>query len=421
MTEETARYRIISLEEENIKRIRAAYIAPTGNVVEITGDNDQGKSSVLDAIKFAFGGKGAVEPDPVHLGETKGKIIVDCGAFKVTKIFKRREDGTTGETLKVEFADGRTASSPQTLINTVYNELTFDPLEFVNMKPGEQFDAAKVLVPGIDFDAIEEADQEDREARKIQNRMAGEKRGAADLIKVVAGAASLDEDDLARQLEAALLHNSGLNEVVAEAGRIRQRVSSARDRVEQLTNELAAAKEMLDVAEKLAANLKPAGEFIDTNAIRADLELARAGRQAKVDAARKAELNREAAEHEKKAEELTKAIESRERRKREVITKAKLPVPGMSFENGMVMLDGVPLEQASMSKKIRLSVAVAAAMNPSLRVVLVKDASLLDKKSWALLAEIADEMDLQIWCETVSSDRAGAIVIEDGHVASINK
>ncbi|WP_164894988.1 hypothetical protein, partial [Mesorhizobium sp. M7A.F.Ca.AU.001.01.1.1] len=77
---------------------------------------------------------------------------------------------------------------------------------------------------------------------------------------------------------------------------------------------------------------------------------------------------------------------------------------------------GQPLDQASQAEKIRVSVAIAAAMSPKLKVAIIKDGSLLDKKSWALLEQFAIEHDLQVFVETVDSTRPTAIVIEDGSI-----
>lgn len=49
--------KITSLELENVKRIRACAITPTQNgLTVIGGRNNQGKTSVLDAIAWALGG-----------------------------------------------------------------------------------------------------------------------------------------------------------------------------------------------------------------------------------------------------------------------------------------------------------------------------------------------------------------------------
>ena len=48
--------RIISLQAENIKRLKAVEITPEGDIVVIAGRNGQGKTSVLDSIWYALGG-----------------------------------------------------------------------------------------------------------------------------------------------------------------------------------------------------------------------------------------------------------------------------------------------------------------------------------------------------------------------------
>ena len=47
--------KIIKLQAENIKKLRAIEISPDGPVVKITGKNAAGKSTVLDSISWALG------------------------------------------------------------------------------------------------------------------------------------------------------------------------------------------------------------------------------------------------------------------------------------------------------------------------------------------------------------------------------
>jgi hypothetical protein len=65
-----------------------------------------------------------------------------------------------------------------------------------------------------------------------------------------------------------------------------------------------------------------------------------------------------------------------------------------------------------------VSVAIGAALNSRVRVILVRDGSLLDEKSMKLLEELAAQYDLQVWLERVSGDDEVGILIEDGMVAA---
>ena len=62
--------KIVKLEAENFKRLRAVSITPEGNVIEITGRNEQGKTSILDLIWAVLGGSEAVKdtPQPIRQG-----------------------------------------------------------------------------------------------------------------------------------------------------------------------------------------------------------------------------------------------------------------------------------------------------------------------------------------------------------------
>jgi hypothetical protein len=93
-----------------------------------------------------------------------------------------------------------------------------------------------------------------------------------------------------------------------------------------------------------------------------------------------------------------------------------MPVEGLSFGDGEVLFDGIPLDQASQAEKIRVSVAIAMAANPKLRVLCVRDGSLLDRESWRLLAELVESNDYQCWVEVTDDEGKTGIVIEDGTV-----
>ena len=66
--------KIVKLSSENIKKLVAVEITPTGDVVKIEGRNDAGKSSVLDSIAMALGGAALIPGVPVRQGQKAGKI-----------------------------------------------------------------------------------------------------------------------------------------------------------------------------------------------------------------------------------------------------------------------------------------------------------------------------------------------------------
>ncbi len=123
----------------------------------------------------------------------------------------------------------------------------------------------------------------------------------------------------------------------------------------------------------------------------------------------------------KASDEMTDTLARLDNEKRERIASASYPVDGLGFgDDGVVTFGGVPLSQASQAEQIRVSMAIGLALNPELRVVLIRDASLLDTRSLALVAEMAEHADAQVWLERVSKVDAGAVVLEDGEVVHLD-
>lgn len=436
--------KIISLEAENVKRIKAVRIEPNGNMVEISGKNAQGKTSVLDSIYWAIAGKDAVQSTPIRKGEEAAIIKLDLGELKITRKFKATDDGDYTTTIAVESPEGAKYGSPQKMLDDLIGELSFDPLAFTRMKPGDQLETLKRFVPGVDFAAIEKANKADFDERTIVNRRAKELRAQADGMGIVGAIPEpIDETALVAELESAgaqaaeierrkagraaaeqqeQAHTARILEMAGRRETAERQIAALQETVAAISDAISDAEaERAALSKKLRA-APPLPEPIDTSAIKARIAEARQ-RTAEITslrdrAAAKEDANKRAKDAETKAKDLTKAIDDRNAAKEKAISEAALPVPGITFADGGVMLDGVPFDQASDAQQLRASIAIASAMNPKLRVIRVRDGSLLDADSWALLGEFADKNDMQVWAETVASGRPGAVVIEDGMVKS---
>ena len=116
------------------------------------------------------------------------------------------------------------------------------------------------------------------------------------------------------------------------------------------------------------------------------------------------------------AQEFQATIEQIDADKAKALADADFPVDGLSFDSEQVLYRDVPFSQASSAEQLRVSMGMAAAANPDLRVMLIRDGSLLDPDSLRLVAEFAAERDFQVWLEVVREDEACSVVIEDGAV-----
>ncbi|SEB95933.1 ATP-binding protein [Bradyrhizobium erythrophlei] len=441
MTAQATPLKILSLDVENMLRVRAVRIKPDGNILELTGRNRQGKSSVIDALWAALGGEKMIPADPVHDDAKMGTVIVDIGdatglKYRVTRRIKKKDDGDWSTSLTIENEDGFRSDKPQQILNTLIGALSCDPLDFINKKPKEQFDLLKTFVAGVDFDAIAKANDTDFDERTRVNRDAKALRTRSDAIVIdeTAPTEQVDEAALVRELAEAADKNGAVQRFRSEQAARRQRAAerdaaaeTARQRIAQLQTEIVALTDQVDADETAAAELRleisEAGDeplTVDTQELQAKITAAR-DTNAKVAAAtrsrtEKERLAGEAAALEERSDTLSKAIAARETEKQEAIARAEMPVPGLSFGDGVILLDGHPLAQASQAQKLSLAVAIAMKLQPRLRFLTTKHAALLDDESWAALVRLADEQDLLVIAETVNSSRPTAVVIEDGHV-----
>mgnify|MGYP003531388192 CR=1 FL=1 len=417
--------KIVALQAENLKRLVAVEIRPDGNMVEITGKNGQGKSSVLDAIWWALEGASHIQAQPIRKGATKALIKLDLGDIKVTRRFTAQEDGGYTTSITVENAEGASFKQPQTMLDALVGSLAFDPLAFTRMKAADQLETLKRFVPGVDFEAIEAEQKRDFEARTVINRRAKDLRAQAAAIALPDGAPlePIDDAALVAELEGAGQTNAELEQRKArrasavescerdetEAARLRAEAKALIERACDCEDRAKATRDQLAKAPALP-------DPVDTGAVREKIAAARTHNETAAKFVQRAELEKAAAAEEAKSEALTKALAERDAAKAKAISAAKMPVDGIAFGADGVLLAGVPFEQASDAEQLRASIAIAAAMNPKLRVIRVRDGSLLDEDAMKLLAQFADAHDMQVWVERVDSSGAVGFVLEDGRV-----
>jgi hypothetical protein len=95
-------------------------------------------------------------------------------------------------------------------------------------------------------------------------------------------------------------------------------------------------------------------------------------------------------------------------------------VPGLGFEEDAVTYNGLPFAQASDAEQIKVSIAMGMAGNPKLRVMRIKDGSLLDDDSMKVVEEMAVTNDFQVFVEVVDTSGKVGVYLVDGEIAAID-
>lgn len=429
-------HKIIRLEAENVKRLKAVSITPDGNLIEITGRNRQGKSSLLDSIWWALTGNSNIQTSPIRAGEEKAHVTLDLGSIVVIRKFNAKDDGGYTTSVTVSTPDGMQAQKPQKYLDDLVGALSMDPLAFAEAKAEEQFETLKSFVPGFDFIAIEDLIKSDYADRTDVNRKLKDTRA-----QVAAIAFPDDTPEQPIDVEALTLELQQAGEKNADGQRIAGDKRRAEDLAERLSGEATRLDEQAAEYERLAKQSRDAAEqkrsdaaeqtkragaikipaMIDPSEITKKLQDARVINDNVAKRVERDRLNALVEQYDGESKALTKAIDDREEEKREAIAAAALPVEGIGFGAGFITLNGQPFDQASDAEQLEASIAIAIAQNPRLKVIRIRNGSLLDADAMKVVAAMADKHDCQVWIETVSSGRDGAFVIEDGELVEAQK
>lgn len=405
-------YKLVELRAENFRRLKAVSIKPDRALFNISGRNEQGKSSILDAVAAAIGGKDAFPPAPVRSGQKAAEISLDFGALKLVRTIKNRADGGVDHTLSIEFADGNRPKEKQHVLDELRGSpIADDPLAFARMKAKDRFDLIKSLVD-YDFDGMakkRKAAFEDRTAigRDFERAKVAVQNidVAPDVPRKVVDVASLVEEH-----RAAIEHNNGVMARQRKREETSTRVVEIQDQIDALSAELRELQQKIDTAAPLPAMVNVDDIVRRLNSVEEINETAR----------RAIERDNKVIERDDLSDQydaLSRDIDKMDEEKDAAIKKAKLPIKDLSFGDNDIMVDGLPFEVASTARKIRVSTALLMALKPQLRVLLVREGSLLDDEARAALEADAEANGFVVLMETVGEDvGSSGVVIEDGMV-----
>lgn len=421
-----SQYRIIRLSAENIKRLTAVEIVPGDkNLIEITGKNGAGKTSVLDAIWWALGGTANVQDQPIRNGEDEATVELDLGALIVRRKFIAQEDGSHTTSLTVSNPDGARYQSPQKMLDAILGDLTFDPLAFTRLAAKDQLKSLQTLVVDFDFDHVAEQRAESFTERRDINRdiksvtsqieavaLKIEANEGAEVIDLTAATKSYDDAMKLREIFSQASNERTRDNTALEGAT--NRVAEITSQIENLKAERAELTETIEHIEKRVA--KPLGTMPDVSAARANLEKAQSQTAIVAAIDEKARLEARKANLTQQSEALTATLGKLDASAADAVRASNIPVHGIAFGADCVMLNGVPFNQGSDAEQLRAAIEIAIAMNPELRICRVRDGSLIDADGMKALEKYAAEHGFQVWIETVQSDRDTAIVIEDGSV-----
>lgn len=104
-----------------------------GSSVELAGKNGAGKTSVIDAIRYALTNK-SDRKYIVRRGETEGEILIETdNGLRIN-----RKARTTQADYKSVKKDGREVGSPESFLRDIFTPLQLNPVEFISLPEKQQ-------------------------------------------------------------------------------------------------------------------------------------------------------------------------------------------------------------------------------------------------------------------------------------------
>ena len=421
--------KIISLKAENFQNLKCVEIKPDGSLVRLSGKNGAGKSSVLDAIEVVLRGAKAIKSVPIRRGEKRAEIIAETDKWVAHRIITEK-----GTQLVVRTPDGKaTFNSPQSLLDQVWGELTFDPLAFLLKSPPEQYKILMKLV-GLEFTELDAKRKEMYDERSGANR---------DLKRVQMSLEGIPEPRETLE-DGTPLQEISVTELDAKKTALQEQYRRHTEYIgerEIATKDLLAAEDRLNLAKQHVQQCEASvqvqlavldtlkgnpvslpAEDIDqiTDKIRTASEQ---NRRIQVQLQKNVEYGN-AQEAIKRvtyeADHLTAGISAIDEGKVSQIKKARFPLDGLSMGEETVLFRGTPMDQLSTGEAIRVSTAMAIALNPSLKVIFIRNASLLDSSGLKIVADLAEQHGYQVWVEQMDETGTVGIYLEDGSVVRDN-
>ena len=403
------------LEIENVKRIKAVKIEPSATGLTIVGgNNNQGKTSVLDAIAWALGGNKYKPSQAQREGSQVPptlKIVMSNGLIVERK----------GKNASLKVIDPNGQKGGQQLLDSFVEELAINLPKFMESTPKEKADTLlQIIGVGNRLAELELKENElynNRHAIGViadqKEKFAKEQEYYPDAPKELVSIAELI------QQQQAILANNGENARKRQnVDAIQMQYSNAEANVSRLQEELAKAIDERDkFKQDLAIAQKDAMELHDEST--AEIE---ANIQQIDDINRKVRANLDKEKAEEDAKEirqqynaLSVEIEDVRKQKRDLLTNADLPLEGLSVDDGELLYLGQRWDNMSGSQQLQVATAIVRKLKPECGFVLIDKLEQMDQVTLQQFGAWLEQEGLQAIATRVSTGDECSIIIEDGY------
>lgn len=406
---------INKLEIENVKRVKAVKLEPSATGLTIVGgNNNQGKTSVLDAIAWALGGnkykpsqaqrEGSTIPPSLKITLSNGLIVERSGK---------------NSTLKVIDPSGNKAG--QNLLDSFVEELAINLPKFMEQTSKEK---AKTLLQIIgvgpqlaELEMQEKAKYDERHAIGViadqKEKFAKEQPYYPDAPKELVSIAELiqqQQEILAKNGENARKRQNlakietDYQMAVADVNRLEAMLEEAQEKHQALAQDLdIARKDTQDLIDESTQEIEDSIANIEqiNLKVRANFDKDKAEEDAKG--------------YREQYKELDNVIADIRKQKTDLLINADLPLSGLSVDDGELLYLGQRWDNMSGSQQLQVATAIVRKLKPECGFVLIDKLEQMDQLTLQEFGAWLEQEGLQAIATRVSTGGECSVIIEDGY------
>lgn len=403
------RVKINALEIENVKRIRAVALEPTPSGITIIGGaNNQGKTSVLDAITWALGGdrhrpsdaarEGSVLPPKIRVTLSNGLVAERSGK---------------NSALRVIDPEGRRGG--QQLLNEFVAELALDLPKFMAQNDREKADTLlQIIGVGPQLQELDRQAQQLYYQRRAIGQEADRKKKYAEELPQYPDAPMepVSASELIYRQQDILARNGENQRKRAQAAELERQKATLGWQLEQLRAKYDTVCHDYDIA------LRSAQELVDESTTELERDIADIDAlNQKIRANQEYERAiQEAAQCVGQYDDLTVQLEAVRQQRMDLLQHADLPLEGLSVEDGALIYQGRRWDCLSGSDQLRVATAIVRALNPRCGFVLLDKLEQMDPVTLREFSAWLEQQGLQAIATRVSTGDECDILIYDGYV-----
>lgn len=400
--------KINKLEIENVKRVKAVKLEPTqSGLTIIGGNNNQGKTTVLDAIAWALGGdkykpsvperEGSTIPPNLHIVMNNGLVVERKGKNSSLKVM-----------------DPAGQKGGQQLLNTFVEQLALDLPKFMESS-GSQKAKTLLKIIGVEQELaqLEQEYNELYQSRLTIGRIAEQKEKFAkeQIYYPDAPQDLISASELIKQQQEILAKNGENQRKRLKLHQLEQSFQAINEELQRVLSQQAEIEESIRIARMDASDL------IDQSTMELEENITNID---EINRKIRANLDKEKAEDDSKQykeeyDRLTSEINVVKDKKTKLLECADLPLPELSIRDGDLIYKGQKWDNMSSSQQLMVSTAIVRRLNSECGFVLIDKLEQMDKQTLDEFGKWLEQENLQAIATRVSTGEECSIIIEDGY------